>query len=90
MRVETKPYRWSPVDHMNARRAAKAASGGKNYAATDRIVNKAAERERVAGLNPFDLIRERAYHRFAAVRADAREALARLRSDYIGGDDIPF
>jgi len=90
MRIETKPYAWSSIDHMNARRAAKPASGGKNYALKDRMVNKAAERERVAGLNPFDLIREQAHHRFAAIRAETHEALARLRSDYIGGDDIPF
>jgi len=54
------------------------------------MVNAAAERERLAGLNPFDLIRERSYHRFAAIRAETHEALARLRSDYIEGDNIPF
>lgn len=90
MRVETKPYAWSTIDHMNARRAAKPASGGKNYAKADRMVKNAAERERVAVLNLFDLIREKAYHRFAAIRAESREALARLRSDYTPGDDIPF
>ena len=90
MRVETDPYAWSRVDHMNARRAAKVASGGRNYARTDRTVNKAAERERFAGLGPFERIRENDYHCFAAIRADAREAFARLRSDYMPGDDIPF
>lgn len=89
MRVETNPYGWSPVDHMNARRAAKPASGGKNYA-SGRVVNKAAERERLAGLNPFEIIRENAYYRFAAIRAEAREAFRRLRSDYRPEDDIPF
>ena len=90
MRVETNPYAWSRVDHMNARRAAKPANGGRNYARTDRTVNKAAERERFAGLSPFDRIREKDYHGFAAIRADAHEAFARLRSDYTPGDDIPF
>jgi hypothetical protein len=90
MRRETNPYAGSRVDHMNARRAAKPASGGRNYARTDRIVNKAAERERFASLSPFDRIREKDYHSFAAIRADAREAFARLRSDYMPGDDIPF
>ena len=56
------------------------------------MVNKAAERERFAGLGPFDRIREKDYHSFAAIRADAHEAFARLRSDYTPGDetDIPF
>jgi hypothetical protein len=54
------------------------------------MVNKAAERERFAGLGPFDLIREKDFHSFAAIRTDAHEAFARLRSDYTPGDDIPF
>jgi len=90
MRFEIKPYGWSPVDHMNARRAAKPASGGKNYAATDRRVNKRAERERLAGLAPIERIREEAYHRFKAIQVEAHEAFARLRSDYIGAPDVPF
>ena len=90
MRLETKTYTWSRVDHMNARRAAKPASGGRNYAKWDRMVNKAAERDRIAVLSPFDRIRERDYHSFAAIRVDARERFARLRSNYVPGDDIPF
>jgi hypothetical protein len=78
------------IDYLNARQAHMPASGGRNYARYDRMVNAAAERERLAGLNPFDLIRERSYHRFAAIRAETHEALARLRSDYIEGDNIPF
>jgi len=90
MRIETKPYGWSPVDHMNARRAAKPASGGKNYAATDRIRNGASERERLASLDSFERIREETYYRFAAIRAEGREALARLRSGRVPDEDIPF
>lgn len=90
MRVGTNPYVWSLVDHMNARRAAKPASGGRNYAKTDRMLSKAAERERFASLSPFERIREKDYYSFAAIRAAAHEAFARLRSDYAPGDDIPF
>ena len=75
---------------MNARRTAKPASGGKNYAKKDRLVNEAAERERIASLNDFERIREEAHHRFAAIRAETSEAFARLRSDYRPEDDIPF
>ena len=90
MRSETKPFGWSRIDQMNARRALKPASGGKNYAKTDRLMNEASERERLAGLDPFERIREEADHRFEAIRAETREAFARLRSDYMPGDDIPF
>jgi hypothetical protein len=90
MRIETKPFRWSRVDHMNGRRAAKPASGGKNYAKRDRVLNEAAERERIASLDPFERIREETHQRFAAIRAETREAFARLRSDYRPDDDIPF
>ncbi len=65
MRLQSNPYGWSRVDHMNARRAAKPASGGRNYAKRDRMVNKSAERERFASLSPFDRIREKDYHCFA-------------------------
>ncbi len=78
------------IDYLNARQAHRPASGGRNYAKHDRMVNNAAERERIAALNPFDRIREKAFHRFAAIRAETHEALARLRSDYVEGDDIPF
>ena len=74
---------------MNARRAAKPASGGRNYARTDRTVNNAAERERFAASALSTYSRKR-YHSFAAIRADAYQAFARLRSDYTPGDDIPF
>ena len=40
MRVERDPFGWSPIDHMNARRIVKPASGGKNYAKRDRMRNK--------------------------------------------------
>jgi hypothetical protein len=90
MRIEAKPFGWSTVDYMTARRAVKPASGGKNYAKRDRLVNEAAERERIADLDVFERIREEAHHRFAAIQAETREAFARLRSDYIPGDDIPF
>jgi hypothetical protein len=90
VRVDPKPFRWSRVDQMNARRASKPASGGKNYAVRDRMLNEAAERERIASLDPFERIREEAHHRFAAIRAETREAFARLRSDYRPADDIPF
>ena len=75
---------------MNARRALKPASGGKNYARRDRVVNEAAERERLASLDPFERIREEAHYSFATIRAEAREAFARLRSNYRPDDDIPF
>jgi triphosphoribosyl-dephospho-CoA synthetase len=90
MRVDPKPFCWSGVDHMNARRAAKPASGGRNYAKRDRLVNKAAERERIADLDAFERIREEAHHRFEAIRTETREAFARLRPDYRPEDDIPF
>jgi hypothetical protein len=90
MRSNSKPFGWSRVDYMNARRAAKPASGGKNYAKRDRLLNEAAERERIADLDAFERIREEAHHRFAAIRAETREAFARLRSDYRPNDDIPF
>jgi hypothetical protein len=90
MRVDPKPFRWSRIDQMNARLAAKPAGGGKNYAKTDRLVNEASERERLASLDPFQRIREEAYHHFEAIRAETREAFARLRSDYRPDDDIPF
>ncbi len=90
MRSDAKPFGWSRVEYMNGRRAAKPASGGKNYAKRDRLLNEAAERERIAGLDPFERIREEAHHRFAAIRAETREAFARLRSDYRPDDDIPF
>jgi hypothetical protein len=90
VRVDPKPFRWSRIDQMNGRRAAKPAGGGKNYAKRDRLVNEAAERERIASLDPFECIREEAHHRFAAIRAETREAFARLRSDYRPDDDIPF
>ena len=90
MRIEAKPFGWSRVDYMNARRAVKPASGGKNYAKKDRMLNEAAERERIFALNDFERIREEAHHRFAAIQAETREAFARLRSDYRPADDIPF
>ena len=90
MRVETKAFGWSRVDYMNARRGAKPANGGKNYAKKDRLVNEAAERERIAALNDFERLREEANHRFAAIRVETSEAFARLRSDYRPEDDIPF
>jgi hypothetical protein len=90
MRIDPKPFGWSRVDHMNARRAAKPASGGKNYAKRDRLLNEAAERERIASLDPFERIREEAHCRFAAIRAETDEAFARLRSDYRPNHDIPF
>ena len=90
MRIDAKPFGWSRVDYMNARRAVKPATGGKNYAERDRIVKEAAERERIAALDAFERIREEAHHRFATLRAETREALARLRSDYRPHDDIAF
>jgi hypothetical protein len=90
MRIETKPFGWSAVEYINARRAAKPASGGKNYAKKDRLLNDAAERERIAALDDFERIREEAHHRFAAIREETREAFARLRSDYRPADDISF
>jgi hypothetical protein len=90
MRVDPKPFRWSRIDQMNARRAAKPVSGGKNYAKTDRLLNETAERERIAALDAFERISEEAHHRFAAIRAETREAFARLRSDYRPNDEIPF
>jgi hypothetical protein len=87
---EAKPYAWSRVDYMNERRSAKPASGGRNYALKDRMVNEAAERERIAALDPFERLREEAYHCFAAIKAKAHEDFARLRSDYIPAEDIPF
>jgi hypothetical protein len=90
VRVDPKAFRWSRIDQMNAQRAAKTASGGKNYAKKDRRVNEAAEGERIGSLDPFERIREEAHHRFAAISAETMEAFARLRSDYIPGDDIPF
>jgi hypothetical protein len=90
VRVERDPFGWSPIDHMNARRAAKPASGGKNYAKRDRLVNKAAERERISSLNDFERIREEAHYRFEAIQAETREAFTRLRAVYRPEDDIPF
>jgi hypothetical protein len=90
MRIDTKPYSWSRVDYMNARRAVKPASGGKNYAKKDRLLNEAAERERIVALDVFERFREEAHHRFAAIQAETREAFARLRSDYRPAEDILF
>ena len=90
MRIEAKPFGWSRVDYMNARRAVMPASGGNNYAKRYRLVNEAAERERIAALDVFSCIQEEAHHRFAAIQADTREAFARIRSGYRPEDDIPF
>ena len=61
------------------------------YASTIHMVNNAAERERIAALNPFDRIREKAFHRFAAIRAETHEGLEPcLRFDHVEGDDILF
>ena len=78
------------IDYLNARRAAKPASGGRNYAKSDRMVNKAAERERVADLDAFERIREAAHARFAEMRAADREAFNRIRSGIPADEDIPF
>jgi hypothetical protein len=90
MRIEPKPFGWSRVEYMNGKRAARPASGGNNYAKRDRLVNEAAERERIAALDVFSRIQEEAHHRFAAIRAEAREAFARIRSGNRPDDDIPF
>jgi hypothetical protein len=90
MRIETKPFGWSAVEYMNARRGAKPASGGKTYAKKDRLLNDAAERERIADLDVFERIREEARHQFAAIRSEMQEAFARIRSGYRPEDDIPF
>ncbi len=74
------------IDYMNARRASKPASGGRGYIVK---FNASAERERVAGLDDFERIREAAHARFADMRAADREVFNRIRR----GDpanEIPF
>jgi hypothetical protein len=90
MRIEPKPFGWSRVEYMNRKRAARPASGGKNYSKRDRVVNEAVERERIAALDVFSRIQEEAHHRFTAIQAEAREAFALIRSGYKPEDDIPF
>jgi hypothetical protein len=85
-------YAGDRIAYINARREAirsrGAAAGGKIY----RIIRKpAAERARWAGLDAFERIREKAYARFADMRAANREALNRIRSRLTTSDlDIPF
>lgn len=75
------------IDYMNARRASKPASGGRNYTVRR---NVSAERERFAGLDTFERIREEAHARFAAMRAADRERFNRIRSGIRPDEDIPF
>jgi hypothetical protein len=81
------PYAGDRIDYMNARRAAKPATGGTNYA---RYVNPVDERARVAGLNEFDLLREK----LDAVFTECRSVVRNFRNDLAAGltadDMIPF
>lgn len=54
------------------------------------LVNKAAERERVASLGTFDLIRERANAAFADSRAVVRDFRNRLAAGMTADEPIPF
>jgi hypothetical protein len=78
------------IDYINARQAHIPASGGRNYAKHDRMVNAAAERERLAELDAFERIREMAHARFADMRSVDREWFDRLRSGLRADEDIPF
>jgi hypothetical protein len=89
-RTSDQIYAGDRVAYMNARRDRKPASGGTNYAKRDRIVNKAAERERCAALDEFDLIRAQVAAFFAAQRAASNEFRNQLRSGIRPGDEIPF
>ncbi len=77
------------IDNLNARRAAKPASGGKSYAA-DRIANPADQRAKLAGMSEIDLIRER----LAVFFADQRKIVAEFRNSLAAGltadNTIPF
>ena len=66
------------------------ASGGQNYAKHDRIVNAAAERERLAELDAFERIREIAHARLANMRSANREWFNLVRSGIRADEDIPF
>ena len=81
------PYAGDRIDYMNARRAAKPATGGTNYA---RTVNPVDERARVAGLDEIERIAERAY----AVFEECRSVVRNFRNDLAAGltadDMIPF
>jgi hypothetical protein len=78
------------IDYLNARQAHMPASGGRNYARQDRMVNAAAERERLARLDAFERIREMAHARFADMRSANREWLNRIRRGFPVDQDIPF
>ena len=78
--------RFDRIDYMNARRNAKPASGGADHTL---YVNKAAERERVSGLNTFRRIGEAAWSRLDAIRRQAREDHNRIVSR-LAADDLVF
>lgn len=81
------PYAGDRIDYMNARRMAKAPQGGKAYPLT---INPVDERSRLAGMDAFELIRERAYALFANNRAIVREFRNGLAAGLTADDAIPF
>jgi hypothetical protein len=81
------PYAGERIAYMNARRAAKAGTGGKSYAT---LANPVDERSRLAGLDPFQLIAERAFARIENSRAIVREFRNSLAAGLTAIDEIPF
>lgn len=75
------------IDYLNRRRALMPASGGKSSAQS---VNPVDERARVAGLDAFTLIAERAYAAIAAQRAIVAEFRNRLAAGLTADNEIPF
>ena len=69
----------------NTRRNTKPATGGADHNAH---VNHAAARERIAGLNAFELIREQAYVALNAIRTGCREDHNRFISRVDAADAI--
>jgi len=66
------------IDNLNARRAAKPASGGKSYTA-GRIVSQVDLRARCDGMNALDLALEQIDAIFTDFRAFLRESDNRLQ-----------
>lgn len=74
------------IEYLNARRDA--GLGGRSKAI--RIVNPVDERARLAGLDAFELARERAYAIFANSRSIVRDFRNSLAAGMTAETEIPF
>jgi hypothetical protein len=87
MNISTDIYAGDRIDYMNARRDAirsrGVAAGGKDHTV---VRNARADRERMAGMDAFERVREIAAARFADIRAAAREDFNSFRSGVPAAD----